>query len=410
MIALRAMLFRVCGDGFRVFFTAAALMALLCMGWWAFWLAVQAAGGTVDETAFAPPPHLWHAHEMVFGYGAAALGGFFLTAVPNWTGAPGAQRRFLILAAFLWLAGRAAIWFSASLPPFAVAIIDLAFAPVLAFRLGRMMARRPKPQNVVPLSLLGLFWAANLAMHLEWTGMVEDAAHAGLRAGLLALAALIVIIGGRVTPAFTRNAMRRAGREDRLPQDRPPLPPIAIGAAIALPALALWGAPAVITSGAAILAGGAALARLAFWRGGWAARDPLLWSMHAAYGLLGLGLVLWGASEAGHGSETAALHVIAIGGVGLMTLSVMTRATLGHTGRPLTAPRPVVGAFGCMICAAAARAAAPLWGLETWYALALIAAALWILAFALFLGALAAPLLGRSPTVQGQDAGAPSGA
>lgn len=396
MTGLKATLQRVFDDGFRVFFAAAALAALLTMGAWALWLAIEAAGGIVDTPPFAPPPHHWHAHEMVFGYGAAALGGFFLTAVPNWTGAPGAQRRFLTLVAALWLGGRLAVWFSGALPASLVALVDLSFAPFLGLRLGVMMARRPKPQNLVVLSLLGLFWATNAAVHLEWAGLTDDTAYGGLRAGLLTLAAFIVIIGGRVTPAFTRNAMRRAGRETRLPEDRRPLPPLSIAAAVATPALLLADAPGAAAA-TALLAGCAVLLRLAFWRGGWTLRDPLLWSMHAAYGLLGLGLALWGASGFGLGSGSAALHVVAIGGVGLMTLTVMTRATLGHTGRDLVAPRPVVRAYGCLIAATAARAAAPFGGLESYYALALCAAALWILAFALFLAALAAPLFGPRP-------------
>ncbi len=207
---------RLFGDGFRVFFLAAGLFAILSMIVWELFLTIHALGGLM-EMPTAAPPHLWHAHEMIFGYGAAALGGFFLTAVPNWTGAKSALHVFIAAVAGLWLAGRLAVWFSGSLPPALVAGADLAFVPVLALKVLTQLVKRPKPQQLIFLVMLTLFWTANLMVHLEWMGWTADTLWSGLRAGLLTLCAMIMVLGGRVTPGFTRNAMVQSGREDRLP-------------------------------------------------------------------------------------------------------------------------------------------------------------------------------------------------
>ncbi len=376
----------VLGEGFRVFFLAAGIFSILAMAYWELWIGVHAAGGMVTGTPFAHAPHHWHAHEMIWGYGAAVLGGFFLTAVPNWTGGRGAAAPFLALVAGLWLAGRAAVWLSGVLPPVLVAAVDLAFLPVLGLRLARMLARRPKPQNVMMLGLLALFWAGNLAVHLDWTGATPGAAEAGLRAGLLTLTAMIAVIGGRIVPAFTTNAMRKAGRETGLPRSDPRLDVGAIAATIALPALILAGAPDAATAPAAGLAGLLLAARLAGWRGLWTRRAALLWTMHLAYAVLAAGYLALAAALAGLASEVAALHILGIGAIGGMTLTVMSRASLGHTGRPLVAPRPVVAAFLALVAATLLRAAASYGVIDLYYPATLAAGALWMLAFALFLG------------------------
>ena len=141
-------------EGFRVFFLAAGLFAVAALVYWELWLAIHAAGGMVTATPFAHPPHLWHAHEMIWGYAGAVLGGFFLTAVPNWTGGRPAAAPFLLAVSGLWLAGRAAVWVSGSLDPWLVAAVDLAFLPVLASKLVAMLIRRPKPQNLMLVGLL----------------------------------------------------------------------------------------------------------------------------------------------------------------------------------------------------------------------------------------------------------------
>ncbi len=390
------MILRLFSEGFRIFFLASCLFALVAMGVWEGYLAVDAMGG-IAVLAPAQPPHIWHAHEMIFGYGAAALGGFLLTAVPNWTGGKAAPQRFIGLAFLFWFAGRLAMWDSALLPPFWVAVADLAFLPILALKIAAQLLVRPKPQQLIFLLALALFWSANLFCHLEWLGVLSDGVEPGLRAGLLTLIAMIVILGGRVTPGFTRNAMVATGREDRLPVNPRPLAVLSIAPALALPPAVLAGLPEIITGLLAILAGSAAVARLTLWRGGWTVRRPILWTLHLSYGLTGLGLLAYGLSNLNIGSEVAALHLLGIGAVGGMTLSVLSRATLGHTGRPLAAPGPVALAYVLMPLAALARyvgSTMPDWHMQA----SLIAGGLWIAAFALaFTMLIPAWLLPRVP-------------
>jgi uncharacterized protein involved in response to NO len=373
---------RLFGDGFRVFFLAAGLFAILSMILWEGWLAIHAMGGDIGLPT-AAQPHLWHAHEMIFGYGAAALGGFFLTAVPNWTGTKAAPHLYIAFVAGLWLVGRLAIWQSASLPPGLVAVADLTFVPVLALKVLEQLIKRPKPQQLIFLVMLSLFWCGNLMVHLEWMGLAGDTLWAGLRVGLLTLCTMIMVLGGRVTPGFTRNAMLQSGRKTGLPGNPMPLSVIAIAAALAQPLGHLLGAPVSILGPLAIIAGAAGLLRVALWRGLWTSDKPILWTLHLSYAVNALGFIAFGLANLGIGAEVAALHVLGIGGVGGMTVSVMSRAVLGHTGRALVAPGPVAIAYALIPLAALARFAGS--AVPALYTpCILIAGLLWILAFSIF--------------------------
>ncbi len=373
---------RLFGDGFRVFFLAAGLFAILSMLLWELFLGVHALGGML-ELPTAAPPHLWHAHEMIFGYGGAALGGFFLTAVPNWTGGRSAPQRFIALVAGLWLAGRLAVWWSGHLPPALVALADLAFVPVLALNILTQLIRRPKPQQMIFLLLLALVWAGNLMVHLEWLGLTQDTAWAGLRVGLVTLGTMIMVLGGRVTPGFTRNAMVQAGRETALPRNPVPLAGLSVGAALALAVGYMLALPLALLGPVALTAGVAGLMRVSLWRGRWTLGRPILWTLHLSYAANAAGFVALGLADLDLLSEVAALHLLGIGGVGGMTLAMMTRASLGHTGRALVAPGPAVAAYALVPLAALARFAGS--AIPALYTPAVLTAgALWCLAFALF--------------------------
>jgi uncharacterized protein involved in response to NO len=384
---------RLLTEGFRVFFLAAAVWAVFAVGIWEGWLTVHALDGMVTDTPFAQAPHLWHAHEMTFGFGTAVLGGFFLTAVPNWTGAPAARTAFVTVAAALWLAGRLAVWWSGAIDPRLVAALDLAFLPVLSWKIAAQMLKRPKPQNVMLLGVLAAIWTGNLLCHLEWTGVVADGVGPGLRLGLGATCVLIAVVGGRVTPAFTRNAMRAAGREDRLPETRPGLERAAMaGAAVVT---LLWAAqgPSWLLAPLAAATGAAQLARVAGWRPGWTLSRPILWSLHLGMAMLGLGWLALAAHWAGLPvGETAALHLLGIGAVGGMTLAVMSRAALGHTGRPLEVDPAVAVAYGLVAAAALVRFAGPTLDPALYEGALLLSGALWIAGFGAF-AALYAPIL-----------------
>ena len=359
-------------EGFRIFFAAACGFALLALAWWLGWW-----GGYLPDLPTPLAPMHWHAHEMIFGYGGAVLAGFFMTAVPNWTGAKGAPARFLGAVFALWALGRGGMVLGGNW-----ALLDLVFLPVLATKIAAQLIKAPKVPQLVFLLALALLWAADLAFQLHAIEMTEAGIAEGLRAGLLTLVAMILILGGRVTPGFTRNAMVAKGRQDRLPRNPAPLALITGGAALGLAPLVLAGAPEVFLAPVAALAGLGALVRVALWQGLWTRDKPILWTLHLSYGLAGLGLLAYAGAALGWLPELTALHLLGIGAVGGMTVSVLTRASLGHSGRPLIAPRPVVAAYVMIPLATLARCLAAETGADwpTW-----VAGTLWCLAFALIL-------------------------
>lgn len=339
-------------EGFRVFFLSAGAFGFLVIGIWTLSLAVPNAG------IFLPGGQSlqsWHAHEMIFGYGAAALAGFFLTAVPNWTKSAGANPKFITLLAALWGLGRLAMFFSGSFPTLFVAVLDLAFMPVMAANIALQLFRKPKPQNLLFLALLLIIWLGNLRVHLDWAGFSFGDETAGLRVGLLAICAMIAILGGRITPAFTRNAMRAAGVERGLPTSTVPLDAVASIVSILLPISILLEATVWIVGTLSLVAGVAQFSRLAGWSGKWTMGKPILWGLHLALTMLAVGYLSYGLAQFGFGSEIGALHILAIGAVGGMTLAVMSRAALGHTGRPLQTPKYMALAFALLPVSALLR-------------------------------------------------------
>lgn len=370
---------RLFGEGFRIFFLAAGLFGLVAVGWWLLWLE---GWGALPPSAAAPT--LLHAHEMIFGYAAAAMGGFFLTAVPNWTGARAAKHLFIGGVAGLWLAGRLATALSGLLPPVLVAVLCLSFLPVLGAKILTQLLKRPKPQNMMFLGLIALMIAGEVLVQAEWLGWSWGDAARGVRVGLYATCAMIAVLGGRVTPAFTRNAMVREGIETDLPATRRPFEVAGIAGAIGVTLAALFALPDGITGALLLLSGAAQLARLSGWRSGWSLRYPIVWTLHTSFALLGLGYIVSGLAAFGLGDTLGALHILGIGAAGGMTLAVMSRATLGHSGRPLIAPGPVVLAYALLPLATVLR-----WLANTapdWHGpLTLGAGLAWCLAFALYL-------------------------
>lgn len=381
---------RVFSEGYRVFFLAAGVYGVFTGLVWTMWL-----GGYSPLPSQAVVPTLWHAHEMIFGYSTAAIGGFFLTAVPNWTNTPGARQGFITVAALVWFSGRLAVWYSAALPPALVAVIDLAFVPILAAKVLSQLMKRPKPQNMMFMAFLTYLWVSNLIVHLEWVGLGIGSAEAGLRGGLVTLCALIAILGGRITPAFTRNAMKRAGvPEADWPQSLAIIEKASLICALLLPLLVLAGLPDLVTGALALVFGGLQVVRLARWKWRWCLDQPILLSLHLGLAMLAIGLILLGLAKLGLGPEIAALHVLGIGCVGGMTLAVMSRAGLGHSGRPLLAPRPAAIAYVVIALAAVLRWLGSVLGDTLFLPTMVGTGGLWILAFALYLVAMWPALAG----------------
>ncbi len=372
--------------GFRFFFLAAAIIAIAAMAAWLAWLGIHAANAAVSDPTFAMAPHFLHGHEMIFGYAAAVIAGFFLTAVPNWTGAPDARMLFVASTGGLWLAGRIAVWFSAWIDPWIVALVDLTFLPILSWRLTLNLLKRPKRQNIALLGLLALLFTGNLMVHAEWTGLTDDTAERGLWMGLFAVTAFISVIGGRVAPAFTRNVLIRGGEEAALPANRPLADRAGILAAVLIGPLFGLDVPEWLLGATALVAALANGARLQGWRGTATLGEPILWALHLGFAMLVAGYALLAlAWLTGVIHPIAAMHALAIGAVGGMTLAMMTRAPLGHTGRPLQVARPIAIAYLFVAAAMVVRVAGPEIAPDLYYTVMFTSGGFWIAAFAIYL-------------------------
>lgn len=365
------------GQGFRPFFLASGLSAAILLTVWITMLARQIGlPGAVFE-----PAH-WHAHEMIFGTLTAAVAGFLLTAIPNWTGRMPLQGWSLIGLFALWLAGRVAMVTAEMIGPDLAAAIDVSFLFVLLAVVVREIVSGRNWRNLPVVGAIGFLAAANAAAHLETLGYI-DTYDLGMRAGISVIALLIGLIGGRIIPSFTSNWLAKRNIAQR------PSPFGKFDAAVLVltaSALGLWTfIPYNEWTGLLLLAAGAGnVVRFLCWQGLRTLAEPLVWSLHTAFVWLPIGLILMGLSnDIPELSESAGLHALTTGAMGGMILAVMTRATLGHTGQALAADRWTTIIYVLAIAAAVARVAAALspTGFDQ---LLLIAGATWIAAFGLF--------------------------
>lgn len=343
--------------GFRPFFFGAALWAMTAMALWVPML----SGHFVMPTAFDPVS--WHAHAFLFGYLGAVIAGFLLTAVPNWTGRLPIVGWRLGALAVVWLAGRLAVLVSMHLPPVAVALTDLAFPVAICAVIAREIVAGRNWRNLVVLGMLAVFTLGNGLFHREAAlGGGASQGH-GLRIGLAAATMMIAVIGGRIVPSFTRNWLVKRGSAVL------PAPPMqrfdrmALG--VLLAALLGWvAAPLHPLTGVMLgLAGVMHAWRLSRWAGHRTLAEPLVAVLHAGYAFVPLGAVALAVEILSPGSVgmAGAQHLWMAGAIGLMSLAVMTRATLGHTGQALTAGPGTVAIYAALVVAVLARVAAGLW-------------------------------------------------
>ncbi len=363
--------------GFRPFFLLGALWAAIAIP---IWLMAFAGESQLPSNL---SPVVWHVHEMIFGYGAAVVAGFLLTAIPNWTGRMPLQNWPLAALLALWAAGRFAVLFSERLGAQSATAIDLAFPAVFAAVVAREIVTGRNWRNLPMLLALALLFTGNLLVHLDSLGLFATS-EVGNRIGVATLLMLISLVGGRIIPSFTRNWLTNERPEISAPStssviDRASLATVAL-------ALLVWAydPDLMIAPWLELLAGAAVGLRLARWRGQATMREPLLMILHIGYGWLALGFVLLAASSLVHIlPPTTALHALTTGAIGTMTLAVMTRASLGHTGRPLVAGRGTRTIYLLITVAAILRLIAPLD--TTHYILLLaVAGAAWSGAFVLF--------------------------
>lgn len=371
--------FALFSDPFRPFFLLGAAWSALSLGLW-----LSAMHGSLG----VPLPYggiAWHAHEMVYGFGAAIVGGFLLTAVPSWTGQPKLLGHGLATTCALWLAGRVAVMSSGTLGVPLAAVLDLAFLTVLSGRtLHQVIAARNWrniPVAAAPMVLL----AGNALVHAEAAGLTATAS-LGNRLGVLVMVTLIALIGGRIIPAFTGNWLNNSSRGGPLPVTWNRFDSSIVLLTVATFVLWLVAPAHAATGGFAAASALAHTLRLARWRGWRTVSEPLVWILHLGYAWLPLGFAVMTASAfvpaAVPGSVT--LHAFAAGAMGTMMLAVMTRATLGHTGRRLSAGKTTTAIYLAIMASGLCRVAAVL--APAHYALLLsISGSVWIAAFLLYL-------------------------
>jgi uncharacterized protein involved in response to NO len=379
--------------GFRPFFLLAGAHAVVFM---LIWIALLDGWGPAHGSVRSS---VWHAHEMIFGFCAAAIAGFLLTSVPVWTGTVAVTGLRLGALVVLWLAGRVAMLI-ADRAPISSAIVDFTFLPALAVAIGPAIYRAGTPRNFgFPLVLLALA-CANALVLAEGLGLGPGTAAIGLRAGVDLVALLVVVIGGRIVPSFTTNALRRAGvgygAQAPVWAERAAVPSFLLFAAadVVLPASPWSGVTAALS--ATVLA-----ARMTGWRTFRVLRDPLLGSLHLGHAWIVIGLASLAASDLDLGwPRSLAVHALTAGGFGTMILAVMTRVALGHTGRPLVAPLSARVAYVLVTGAALLRTAGVAAMPTADFLVLTVAGAFWSGAFAVFLGGYAQVLM--RPRVDGK--------
>lgn len=377
--------------GFRPFFFGGALWSALAILLWV----PQYVGFIAVPSAIAPLD--WHIHEMLFGFVPAIVAGFLLTAIPNWTGRLPVCGAPLAGLAALWLAGRVAMLSTAGIGLAAAAVIDVAFLLALAAVALREIIAGKNWRNLRVLAIVAVLIAGNIAFHIET--IRAGSADYGTRLGIGSIILLIALIGGRIIPSFTHNWLVREN-PGRLPRPFGRFDAVTI--VVSAVALAGWvGAPEAWPAGVLlVLAGVLHAIRLSRWAGDRTFRNPLVLVLHVAYTFIPLGFLMTGLSIAWPLTipGSAGIHAWTAGAVGMMTLAVMTRASLGHTGQPLVASPMTQAIYLFAGLAAAARIAA---AFTDDMAIMHISALAWLLAFGGFAAVYGPQLAGRPPAWSG---------
>jgi len=366
---------------FRPFFLGGAIL---------LWIPLHAGSLQVRTIA---DPLVWHAHEMLYGYVPAIVAGFLLTAIPNWTGRLPVCGLPLAGLFLLWLIGRVAMLMAGCIGMMATAAIDIAFLVVLAAVAMREIIAGKNWRNMRVLAVVALLIAGNVVFHVEM--IATGAADYGIRLGIAAVILLIALVGGRIIPSFTRNWLVR---------ENPGRLPVPFGrydiatVAVSVVAFAIWIASPFATGTGALMmfAGLVHIVRLARWAGDRTLRDRLVLVLHVAYGFVPVGFLLAGAAAFWPDAvpTSAGIHAWTVGAIGLMTMAVMTRASLGHTGQPLIASPLTQAIYVCLFLAAGLRIVAAFGG---GLALMHTSATAWTLAFGMFAVSYGPRLMLRPP-------------
>jgi uncharacterized protein involved in response to NO len=359
--------------GFRPFFLLASIYAAMSILVW-----IPFFYGHLEVASDFTPVD-WHMHELVFGFATAVICGFLYTAVPNWTGRLPVQGLPLLCMVLLWAAGRVAVTFSVHVGWFGAMIIDCAFLFSLWAVIAIEIIKGRNWRNLKVLLPLSILFGSNIAFHIE--AHFLGSADYSKRTALAVVIAFILLIGGRIIPSFTRNWLVKFN-QGRLPQPFGLYEKASLGASVitlaswvAFPASELVGYLFVVTAG--ILIG-----QLARWAGDRTLKEPLVFILHSSYFFTPLGFWLLGVSILFPEEllPVVGVHALGTGAIANMILSVMTRATKGHTGRELTMARADYLIFGSIMVTAIARILAAIFP-DQLSVLLEVSAITWIVAF-----------------------------
>lgn len=376
--------------GFRAFFASAGLAALALM---VLWNAI-----TQGHFSFGQyfPNQYWHGHEMLLGYTAAVIAGFLLTAVKNWTGKPTTTAAQLFGLCLLWLYGRLLPFYAGLLPDALIALIDWLFLPTLTYLVAKPIIERQQFRNLQFIGLLLLLITGNTLIHLELLGLAAHTASTGILLIIATIIVLILVIAGRVFPFFTER-----GIPGSLIIRNPTWDAASLISAGIVFVLQLFGISGTFLALAAILAVIANTSRLINWYVSRIWYVPLLWVLYLGYGWIILGFLLLTFSSYSLIPSSLALHAFTVGGIGVLTLGMMARVALGHTGRVLKASNTIAIAFALINIAALIRVLLPI-AFPGWYqVLIYISTLFWLAAFSLFLFVYG-PIV-TSPRIDGQE-------
>ncbi len=375
--------------GFRAFFALAGLAALVLI---LFWNALF-NGSLTTEHYFSDS--YWHAHEMLLGYAVAVIAGFLLTAVKNWTGKQTITGDPLASLCLLWLYGRILPFYAGELPDALIALVDFSFLPALAYQVSKPIIAAKQHRNLFFIGLLLLLAVGNGLIHAQMLGLANTAT-AGIQLVVATIIILILIIAGRVFPFFTER-----GIPGTLIIRNPQLDNASVASAIIVFALQLFGMSGTLLALAALIAAAVNIARLSGWYVKRVLYVPLLWVLYAGYSWVILGFMLTVLSAYSVVAPSLALHAFTLGGIGVLTLGMMARVSLGHTGRAMKASNTIAIAFVLINVAALFRVLLPI-AMPGWYEnLIYVSTLFWLAAFSLFVFVYA-PIL-ASARIDGQE-------
>ncbi|MEI8255849.1 MAG: NnrS family protein [Deltaproteobacteria bacterium] len=380
----------IAAKGFRPFFLLAGVLAVAFLPMW-----LAALFGGFDPGVYLGAIY-WHAHEMVFGFAVAVIAGFLLTAAGNWTQRETAVGMPLMGLAALWVAGRFAVLGAWHLPRFVPAIVDLAFLPAVALAIGRPIVASKNRRNYVMVGVLVALFVTNLVVHLDALGIMPGWRRRGNLLGVDVVVLVILVMAGRIFPMFTRNATRVEAIRS--------VPALEIASIASIGVLCVLDVALPDSRITPLFAGATGVvvaARSVTWGGRHSLKIPLLGILHVGYLWIPVGLILRAVTAyTTTGPAPVATHALTVGAIGGLTLGMMSRVSLGHTGRPLVATPMVTASFVLVSLSALVRVATPLVHMAWYRAAVMVAGVAWTLAFAIFL-AVHTPML-FAPRIDGK--------